>query len=407
MLYFELAWRNLFRNTRRTLLTCLLISSGLAVLVFADGGIRGMEKLMIGSLTKTLQGEGHINLKGFRQNLDVDLYLKNPSTITDKLNDDERIAAFSVRVLSGGMIGSPYNSVGGLIYGVNAEQEKKVSKIKDAIVAGDYLTGEKRELLIGDEMADLLEVKTGDRIVLTAAEANSNELTQDLFRVKGIFEFGNRELDEEIVFINLADGQALLDMKEGAHQIVLQFKNEATSRDNDFVLLENNPTQDLEWTSWLKLNPSIGAMLEYTSAGTTIIGFILFILISLGVINSLFMSIYERIYEFGVLSAIGTSRREVISLVLLEALFLGIISSLIGLVIGAIANYYFSINGLPLGEMEFSGVMFGNGNLYTELATHQFIFLPLYVILLTLITAIYPALFASRIIPTEALQRAL
>ena len=119
------------------------------------------------------------------------------------------------------------------------------------------------------------------------------------------------------------------------------------------------------------------------------------------------MSIYERIYEFGVLSAIGTSRREVISLVLLEALFLGIISSLIGLVIGAIANYYFSINGLPLGEMEFSGVMFGNGNLYTELATHQFIFLPLYVILLTLITAIYPALFASRIIPTEALQRAL
>ena len=81
-----------------------------------------MEKLMIGSPTKTLQGEGHINLKGFRQNLDVDLYLKNPSTITDKLNDDERISAFSVRVLSGGMIGTPDNSVGGLIYGVNAEQ---------------------------------------------------------------------------------------------------------------------------------------------------------------------------------------------------------------------------------------------------------------------------------------------
>ena len=122
---------------------------------------------------------------------------------------------------------------------------------------------------------------------------------------------------------------------------------------------------------------------------------------------SLFMSIYERIYEFGVLSAIGTSRREVISLVLLEALFLGIISSLIGLFVGSVANYYFSLNGLPLGEMEFSGVMFGNGNLYTELASDQLIFLPLYVILLTLITAIYPALFASRIIPTEALQRAL
>ncbi len=148
-------------------------------------------------------------------------------------------------------------------------------------------------------------------------------------------------------------------------------------------------------------------MLDYTSAGTTIIGFILFILISLGVVNSLFMSIYERTYEFGVLSAIGTGRWEIITLVLLEALFLSVISALIGLSLGAVANYYFSLNGLPLGDLEFSGIMFGNGNLYTELASDQLIFFPLYVILLTLIVSIYPALFASRIIPTEALQRAL
>lgn len=379
----------------------------MAVLVFADGAIRGMEKLMIGSLTKTLQGEGHINLKGFRKNFDVDLYLKNPRTVTDTLNNDERVAAFSIRVLSGGMIRSPYNSVGGIVYGVDAELEKKVSKIEEAIVAGDYLTGEKGELLIGNKMADLLEVKTGDRIVLTAADANSNELTQNLFRVSGIFKFGNREIDEGIAFINLADGQALLGIKEGVHQIVLQFKDETTSRDNDFALLDNKTEEEIEWTGWLELNPSIGAILDVMNTDTRVIGFILFILISLGVINSLFMSIYERTYEFGLLSAIGTGRWEIITLVLLEALFLGVISALLGLPLGAVANYYFSLNGLPLGDLEFSGIMFGNGNLYTELAIDQFIFLPLYVILLTLITAIYPAFFASRIRPTEALQRAL
>ena len=379
----------------------------MAVLVFADGAIRGMEKLMIGSLTKTLQGEGHINLKGFRKNFDVDLYLKNPRTVTDTLNNDERVAAFSIRVLSGGMIRSPYNSVGGIVYGVDAELEKKVSKIEEAIVAGDYLTGEKGELLIGNKMADLLEVKTGDRIVLTAADAKSNELTQDLFRVSGIFKFGNREIDEGIAFINLADGQALLGIKEGVHQIVLQFKDETTSRDKDFALLDNKTEEEIEWTGWLELNPSIGAILDVMNTDTRVIGFILFILISLGVINSLFMSIYERTYEFGVLSAIGTGRWEIITLVLLEALFLGVISALLGLPLGAVANYYFSLNGLPLGDLEFSGIMFGNGNLYTELAIDQFIFLPLYVILLTLITAIYPAFFASRIRPTEALQRAL
>ena len=110
MLYIELAWRNLFRNTRRTLLTCLLISTGLAVLIFADGAIRGMEKLMIGSVTKTLQGEAQINRLGFRDNFDVDLYIENPTTILGKLTEDERLSAYSLRVLSGGMIGSAYNS---------------------------------------------------------------------------------------------------------------------------------------------------------------------------------------------------------------------------------------------------------------------------------------------------------
>ena len=90
-------------------------------------------------------------------------------------------------------------------------------------------------------------------------------------------------------------------MKEGVHQIVLQFKDETTSRDNDFALLDKKTEEEIEWTGWLELNPSIGAMLDYMNAGTRVIGFILFILISLGVINSLFMSIYERTYEFGVL----------------------------------------------------------------------------------------------------------
>ena len=407
MLYIELAWRNLFRNTRRTLLTCLLISTGLAVLIFADGAIRGMEKLMIGSVTKTLQGEAQINRLGFRDNFDVDLYIENPTTILGKLTEDERLSAYSLRVLSGGMIGSAYNSAGGVIYGINPEQEKEVSRIRDAISEGNYLSGKSRELLIGTTLADLLEVKLGDRIVLTAANVDTNELTQDLFRISGIFEFGAREFDEGFVFVNLSAAQKLLGLEGGIHQIVLQFKDPKTSRDNLSLSYQDLEDKEIEITGWLGLQPSIGAMLEYTNLGTAIIGGILFILISLGVINSLFMSIYERIYEFGVIRAIGTSRFEIISLVLVEAFFLGLLSAFLGLIVGLLFSYYYSINGLPLGEMEVSGIMLGNGNLYTELAPYQVIFLPLYVILLTLITAIYPAFFASRIVPTRALQRAL
>ena len=406
MLSLKLAWRNLFRNTRRTLLTSLLISSSLIVLILVDGIMLGMVDVMVGGITHTLEGEAQVNKKGFRENFEVEIFLDNPDEITAQLAADHRISGFAPRVIVGGMVASSYNTTGGLIYGVDAEAELGVSKIRDAIYDGSYLSGSKREILLGRLMAELLEVELGDRIIVTAAEVDTNEITQELFRVSGLVEFGPDEMDESFAFINLNAAQPLLGMDGHVHQIAIRFHDPEDAKNpalDTFAALNKG---DVEALGWLQLQPSIGGMIEMSNYASAIVGLVLFVLTSLGVINSMFMSIYERIYEFGVAKAIGTTPGQIIMLVLFEALFLALMACAFGLLFGYFASDYFATHGVPMGEIEMSGVVV-DGNMYTQLRAYQFTAFPVYVTLLTLLAAIYPAIFASRIVPSQALQRAL
>ena len=406
MLALKLAWRNLFRNVRRTVLTCILITSALIVLILTDGLVLGMVDVMVSGLTNTLEGEAQVNRKGFRDNFDAEYTLDDPVTITDELARSPIVQGYAPRVLVGGMIASPYNTTGGLIYGVDATKELSVSRIHQAIYEGTYLTGKDRELLIGKGMADLLEVKLGDRIIVTTATVDENDITQELFRVTGFFKFGPKEMDETLAFINLEQAQNFLGMNDRLHQIAIRF-HDPEDANRELPLYDKLTTHKVEAQGWRKLQPAMGPIIEMSLYVTAIVGVILFLLTSLGVVNSMFMSIYERIYEFGVAKAIGTTPAQVRQLVLYEAFFLALISCFFGILIGYGLSEYFATAGLYVGaEFEVSGVAFED-RMYSRPETYQFINFPIYVALLTVAAALYPANFASRIVPTQALQRAL
>lgn len=406
LLTFRLAYRNLFRNTRRTVLTCLLISCSLAALMLVDGLILGMLKVMIDSTTKTFAGEAQIHRRGFLDSFDSDLYIVDTDSIESVLAADKRVAAYSVRTATGGMISSTNNMTGGLIYGVAADREAGVSKLKKSIVKGRYFTGVETEILIGEDMADLLEVELGDRIVITLAEVDGGELSQALFRVSGIFRFGMRELDKGLVFIPLDKSREILGMHSGGHEVAIQFVDPQDATNPNLSLFQALSEGDNEALGWPDFFPQIQAMLEMVDYSTLIVGVVLFLLASFGVINSMFMSIYERTYEFGVIKAIGTQPKQLVQLILIEAFLLGLISVFFGLLLGGLSSYYLSIHGVPLGEFEFEGISLAN-SIKTELKLNQFIDFPFYVLLLTMAASIYPARFAAKIIPSIALQRSL
>lgn len=407
MLLMQLAFRNLFRNGRRTFLTCLLITSSLIVIILMDGLVLGMLGVMVGGITQTLEGEAQIYKSGFRDRFDSTLYLEAPQSILMALDQDETLMSYAPRVVVPAMIGSSYNTLGGMVYGVDPKKELAVSRLRQALVEGEYLSNKPRAMLMGRLMAEKLEIGIGDRVVLTASAVDNNELVQGLFRVSGILEFGPKELDESLVFIHVEGAQALFHLGDGLHQIALRFKDFKDANRSDLALARKIQDDTIEFKGWLALQPSVGAMLEMTSYATLIIGVVLFLFASLGVINSIFMSIYERLYELAVAKAIGTRPAFIGGLIVLEALALAVISCGIGLPVAYCLMSFFAANGLPLGgTMEFSGVVLP-GRLYPELAWYQFVQFPLYVILLTVVAAIYPALFAARIAPARSLQKAL
>ena len=405
MLLLKLAWRNLFRNVRRTLLTVMLVGFSLVALILTDGIMIGIQESMVGTITQTLAGEAQIHRRGFLDDMDEALFIADPEPIIELVEANEAIAAYAPRVLSAGMISSSYNIAGGLVYGVDADREISVSKIKQAIIEGEYLSGSPRQILLGMPMAELLEVSLGDRIVVTVSEVETGEIGQELFRLSGILEFGVPEIDEGLVFINLGVAQRVIGLDEGVHEIAVRFKNpeDAKNRNHSFYSEVND--DDIEALSWLDLSSAISSFIEIADYGTLIIGIVLFLLAALGLINSLFMSIYERIYEFGVAKAIGTTPRGIVGLVMLESFLIALVSCAIGSILGYYVNSWFEANGIPMGTFEVEGVVLQG--VYTKVVIEQFVTLPFYVLLLVLVAAIYPAMFASRIVPATALQRSL
>lgn len=406
MLMIRQAWRNIFRNIRRSVLTCTLIASSLVVIILVDSIINSMTGLMVKGITETIEGEAQIYHSGFRDQYDPELYIRDPKSIISNLDSDNEIKSYASRVIVPSMIGSSYNTDGVVLYGVDAEKESNTSRLQSAVIEGDYLSGSDRELILGRLIAEKLEVGIGDRIVITSSEINTNQMIQELFRVSGIVQFGPKELDEGFAFINLSTAQRMFNIGEGVHQIAIRFTNPELANSPDLDIYKTLPSDTLEAKGWLALQPGLGAMLEMTGLSTLIMGAILFILASLGVVNSIFMSIYERTYELAVSKAIGTRPSGIASLVLLEGLFLALISCFFGIIITVILGIFLKENGLSLGVMEFSGVAFPD-NIPVILTLDQFVNFPFYVVLLTLVAAIYPAIFAARIVPAQAVQKAL
>lgn len=401
----RLAYRDIFRNTRRTLLTIALISCGLAALLLADSFVRGSLKTFISISTETFLGEAQIHQQGFRDSQDIDIFIPQPKKLYQQLQNYSEIKAYSPRTLAGAMISSSENVSGGMIIGIDGEKESQISKLKKSTIKGNYLSGEKGEILLGSLLADLLEVDLGDRIVVTLSQANGGELSQELFRVSGIFSFNDRNMDNTIAFINLEQSQQLLNIN-GVHQVALIFETAEAIDNKNLPIWQDLNTHNLETLDWLELTPQLAGILGMVNYTTLIIALIMYILVALGLINTMLMSIFERRNEFGILLAIGTRPRQLFWQIMCEGFFIGAISMVVGLFIGGSISLWASINGLRYDDLEMMGATI-NEPIYAMIDYLSFIELSISILLITLLACLYPALHAARLQPSDAMRKTL
>ena len=400
----KMAWMNSFRNARRTLLAGLAIGIGLAALIFTDGLMIGMSDSIVRIATDTFMGHGQVHAEGFRSTRDVARVVNGLPGVLERLKADPEVERFSLRVQTPGMLASPATSGTVLLYGVDPGLERPFSRVDEAIVEGSFLQrNDRRKILLGSKLAEALEIGVGDRVVVTAAEAQSGELAQEMFRVGGIFHFDVRELDGGVGFAHIEAVQRLLGLPGEVHEIALHFKSFSGNEAADAGFRSRFSRDGNEARGWRELMPQLSAVLDMSGFSSLIVGIILFAVVSLGIVNTLFMSLHERMFEYGVLRAVGTRPGRMAMMILFEAGTLSLFSIVIGCCIGFVVTFLYSVQGIDYAGIEFAGVTLKE-MIYPVLRLEQFVLFPMCVFLFTLVAGIYPAVYAARLKPAQAMK---
>jgi ABC-type lipoprotein release transport system permease subunit len=293
------------------------------------------------------------------------------------------------------------------VVGIDPVTERHLSQIDEAITTGEYFTGEdSREIVIGNKLAEILEVELGDRVVLTVARASSGDLAQEMFRISGIYFFNIDEMDRGMAFIRQEKAQEMLGLENEIHEIALVFDNAQYGRDKNNAIWDEYSTPGNEAVGWTVLLPQLEVVFAMSEFSTLLVAIMLFGVVALGIMNTLFMSLHERMFEFGVLRAVGTRPRAMAALVLLEAGALAIVSIILGMILGFGVTLLAAKTGIDYTGTEFAGVTFRE-LLYPVLQLDQFIVFPFWVFVFTVVIGLYPALFAARMSPAGAMRKSM
>ena len=406
LILIKLAWKNILRNKRRTIIAATAISIGLAALIFVDAYMIGMKDNMIKTATASFLGDAQIHRQGFRDEQEVTLTIQEVETITRKLAKESIVQYFTRRIFASGMIRSAANMNSGIILiGIFPGTERFLSQIDDAIIEGTYFQGNnENDIVIGSKLAEILEVELGDKVPVTVSQVYGGEFSQVGFRVSGIFKFADEGMNSSMVFVRIHKAQEMLGIGNDVHEIAIKFTSTEYSLDKNLPFWNTYDIHGNEVVSWTDILPQINTLFVISKYSKYIMGSILFIVVAFGIVNTLFMSLYERMFEFGVLRAVGTRPFGMARLILFEAGALAVVSIAIGVILGSIITGTLAHFGINFTGIEMMGVTIQE-YIYPVFAVEQFIMYPISVFIFTIIAGLYPAWHVARMSPVDAMRQ--
>jgi ABC-type lipoprotein release transport system permease subunit len=410
----KIAWRNLWRKPRRTVLTVTTISLGLTLLLISLGLGDGGHEQMIDSAVHMGSGHVLVQQQGYQEQGGVARLLSPEEIDSVESWGQEMKRQFPIlhvlrRSFVSGLASSADGSTGVQIIGIQAPLEEQASDFADKLIEGEFLTDQDRDrVILGEGVALKLSVGVGEKLVLMAQGADGQEIRSRLVRVGGILRTGLEEQDQVLLLIPLASSQEFLDLGGGVHQIA--FLMQDARRSEELAGLGKQRFSALEVLSWGEAMPELKEFIRIDDGGSYVMNVIFFMLISFTVLNTLLMSVLERGREFALLHCLGLTPGRRFTLVLLEAFFIAAFSALLGFSLGYGAHLYLKHYGLPLdlfysGEISAAGVAF-DPVLYSALSAARILQAMVLVFGMTLILSLAPAWRAARSADVHSLGRA-
>ncbi len=398
-----LAWRNLWRHRSRTLLTILSIAIAVAAMVILGAFLAAWSANTVDRATAALTGHGQIHAVGFTDDPTVEKSMRPPGgTLAAALAQDD-VKAWTSRVFAPALIRSERESAPISLYGVDPAREAEVSFLKPGDVVGAALGGSRdRGILIGQLLAERLQVSLGHRVVI-AAQNVDGDVEEIGIEVVGFYQ-GQPDLQKYAVFASLGQMQRFLGLGDSVSEIAFlaRDRSEIDALKNSLALA----APDLDVKRWDELQPFASAVVKLTNNTNSIWVFVSFALVSFGLVNTIILVIYERMREFGLMLALGMKPALLIAQVLLESTYLVLLGTASGAALGA-GTILALADGLDLGNLGAGASMFGaSERLYPTLDMSQILLVCSVVISLSIVAILFPVLRATQRVPINVLTRA-
>jgi ABC-type lipoprotein release transport system permease subunit len=406
MKYVKMAWRNMWRNWRRTLIASVAIVLGMILLIFMDALIRGSDQAIYANAVRLYGGNVQVHAPGFRDKssrLPL-LPLEDAEVVVANVNGKPNVVNVSRRISTGGMVSNREGSYPVSITAIQPESEASVSLVAENISEGRFLTDDDGDnILIGQEMANLLDVGVGDRITLVGKRKDES-MRQRSMTVVGIFNLGLGDAEKGLVYINLPVAQTLYNLRDQETEVAITM---AQIGQEDALISSLEPElTNYEVDSFYDLRPEIGEILAQKSTFTVALGFIVLLMASIGILNLMLMAVYERTREMGVLAALGMKGRQLMGLFLLEGIFIGVIGAVLGCIVSWLLVTAVAQVGIDYSMAQGTGditALIGN-RLYPSIPITNIVFYGIAVVVIAALASLIPAWQASRNEPAESLH---
>ena len=406
LIFAQMALRSVFRNPRRSVITASATAFGLAAYLFLYAFADGFFEQMIQNSTRQLSGHVQVMKAGQAVDLSPALRIVDSPALLGQLRARPEVEAAAPRVVLRAMVANPGKSLPVELVGIAPEQERAVTELSGYMKQGTYVQPGEKGIVIGQKLAEELNARLGDKLVITVQQAGG-DLASGAQPIRGIYRTGSDLFDSEYAFIAIDAARSLGGLQgDQASRIALRLSDRAGSAALARTLNQSLSRDGLVAMDWEALLPVVVQMVEMSQVDFYLILSVVFVVVAIGVMNTMVMSVMERTRELGVMLALGTRGGQLLLTILFEALFLAVLGMVAGSVVGGALVFWLNRTGINLSSI--SGALEtipGITDRVYPVLMFDHVWLPSLLLFLCSVTvALYPAWRAARLDPVEAIH---
>jgi len=409
-IYLKLGWRNLCLHPLRTLLTAAALAVGIAALTFLSAMDDGWMQQIKTNFALTLTGHIQIHAEGFEDSRKLSQRIEDSAKMMSSLAGLNGVASVSRRVRVSGLASSAGSNAGALVYGVEPDKEQDISRLASFVTSGTWLATGKdmrhggRTAVLGDVLADRLNVGLGDKLVLMAA-VPGGDIVSEVFKVSGLLHSGVMSIDDLMVIIPMKAAQHWLSMGNAVTDIVIRSNSfEQVTPLAKHLRAEFQP-QGVEVLRWNDIDPMAQQWADFADAYTWVVLLIVIVVVLVEVLNTMLMSMHERVREFGLMAALGVTPRQVFIMVVWETVILVLIGGLAGFALGGGLSLWYGQHGIDLSQFAIAfSFMYMDPIVHPLLQWESVLRILAAAMIGAMIAGCIPAWKASRLEPSNALR---